>query len=132
MPKPEQPRKRANFSKVVPKLAQDPLFKPRSPLRSKIWLEFGCRGQQLQVAVPVWTFEATSLKTGPAEELSPIMPRGYGRRLRYQTAHSLTNLMIGIARTVLRFLILVALIVLVNQEVRHLIGQFWPLRKFAR
>ena len=70
--------------------------------------------------MPVWAFEA-KLEDRPAEELA----RDYAERIRqaitaYQEAHSLTNLLIGIAKTILAFLILVVLIFLMNRGVRRL------------
>jgi small-conductance mechanosensitive channel len=107
------------FSEVILQLAQDPLFKP-STITVK---DFGLSSDVMagdKIIVPVWTFEA-KLEGRPVEELA----REYGERIRqaitaYQEAHSLSNLMIGIAKTILAFLILVALIVLVNREVRRL------------
>ena len=107
------------FSEVILQLAQDPLFKP-STITVK---DFGLSSDVMagdKIIVPVWTFEA-KLEGRPVEELA----RDYADRIRqaiaaYQKEHSLSNLMIGIAKTILAFLILVALILLVNRGVRRL------------
>ena len=107
------------FSEVILQLAQDPLFKP-STITVK---DFGLSSDIMagdKVIVPVWTFEA-KLEGRPAEELA----RDYAEKIRqaiaaYQKEHSLSNLIRGIAKTILAFLILVALIFLINRGVRRL------------
>jgi small-conductance mechanosensitive channel len=107
------------ISERILKLAQDPLFSPKS---------INVRDSELssdimagdRVIFPLWAFEAKVMGK-PANELA----RDHAEKIRqgiaaYQTEHSLRNLIIGIAKSVLAFLILVALIMLVNRGMRRL------------
>jgi small-conductance mechanosensitive channel len=112
-------QKRAQyFSGRILKLAQDPLFNPKS---------ISVRDSELssdimvgdQVLFPLWAFEAKVMGK-PANELA----RAFADKIRqtitaYQEEHSFTNLLIGIAKTVFAFLVLVALILLVNRGLRQ-------------
>jgi len=73
-----------------------------------------------KVLVPVWAFDA-KVEGRPVEELA----RDYAEKIRqgiaeYQKVHSLTNLINGIVKTVVAFLVLVALTILANRGVRRL------------
>ena len=85
-----------------------------------------------KILVPVWAFVAR-LENRPADEIA----NDYAGRIRqaiiaYQKAHSLTNLLMGVAKTVLAFLILAALIILVNRGVRRLNQAISAPEKFIR
>jgi small-conductance mechanosensitive channel len=113
-------RQRAEkFSEEILKLAKDPTFNPNI-LTVK---DFGLSSDIMagdKVLVPVWAFDA-KVEGRPVEELA----RDYAEKMRqaiiaYQVEHSLTNYLIGIAKTILAFLALVALIILVNRGMRRL------------
>jgi small-conductance mechanosensitive channel len=107
------------ISEEILKLAQDPTFNPDT-ITVK---DHGISSDVMvgdTVIVPVWAFAAKP-EGRPAEELA----RDYAEKIRqaitaYQKEHSLTNLLIGVAKTVAAFLVLVALIMLVNRGVRRL------------
>jgi small-conductance mechanosensitive channel len=113
-------QQRANkFAAEILDLAKDPLFNPET-ITVK---DFGLSSDIMtgdKVIVPVWAFEAKP-EGRPVEELA----REYAERIRqaiaaYHKEHSLTNLAIGVAKTILAFLILVALIILINRGMRRL------------
>jgi small-conductance mechanosensitive channel len=100
------------------KLAQDPLFNSKTITVRDSGLSSDIVAGD-QVIFPLWVFEAKVMGQ-PANELA----RAYADKIRqaiaaYQKEHSLTNLLIGIAKTVLAFLILLALILLVNRGKRR-------------
>jgi small-conductance mechanosensitive channel len=106
------------ISARILKLAQDPLFNPQtitvrdSELGSDIMV-----GDQ--ILYPMWAFEAKVVGK-PVD----VLARAYAAKIRqaitaYQEEHSLTNLLIGIAKTVFAFLVLVALILLINRGMRR-------------
>jgi small-conductance mechanosensitive channel len=113
-------QKRAQVvSERLLKLAQDPLFNPKTITVRDSELSSDIMAGD-QVLFPVWEFEATVVGK-PAKELA----RDYAGRMRqaiaaYQEEHSLRNLIIGIVETCLGFLVLVALIILVNRGMRRL------------
>jgi small-conductance mechanosensitive channel len=107
------------FSTVILELAQDPLFKPATITVKDYGISSDIMAGD-KIIVPVWAFEA-KLRGQPVEKLA----REYADSIRraiaaYQKEHSLTNLIIGIAKTVLAFLILITLIFLINRGVRRL------------
>ena len=107
------------ISEEILALAQDPLFRPdRITVQDHEMSTDIMAGDK--VIVPVWDFEA-KVEGRPAEELA----HEYAERIRraiaaYQKEHSLANLLTGIAKTILAFLILVTLIFLINRGVRRL------------
>ena len=107
------------ISEEILKLAQDPTFRPETITVKDTEMSTDIMAGD-KIIVSIWDF-AAKLEGRPAEELA----QDYAARIRraisaYQQAHSLTNLLIGIAKTALAFLILVALIFLVNRGVRRL------------
>jgi small-conductance mechanosensitive channel len=107
------------ISEEILNLAQDPTFNPDTITVKDHGISSDVMAGD-KIIVPVWAF-AAKLEGRPAEELA----RDYAEKIRqaiaaYQKEHSLTNLLIGIAKTVVAFLILVALIMLVNRGVRRL------------
>jgi small-conductance mechanosensitive channel len=111
--------KRAQIiSERILKLARDPLFNPKSiTVRDSALSSDIMVGNQ--VLFPVWAFEAKVMGK-PANELA----RDFAAKIRqavaaYQEEHSLTNLLSGIAKTIFAFLVLVALILLVNRGMRR-------------
>ncbi len=107
------------FTKEILNLAKDPTFNPNT-INVK---DFGLSSDIMagdKVIVPVWAFDA-KVEGQPVEELA----RDYAEKIRqgiaaYQKVHSLTNLINGIVKTVVAFLVLVALIMFANRGVRHL------------
>ena len=107
------------FSEEILKLAKNPTFNP-TILTVK---DFGLSSDIMagdKVLVPVWAFDA-KVEGRPVEELA----RDYAEKIRqgiaeYQKVHSLTNLINGIVKTVVAFLVLVALTILANRGVRRL------------
>ena len=102
------------LSEVILQLAKDPMFKPET-----ITVKDTEMGTDImagdKIIVSIWDFVA-KLEGRPAEELA----QDYTARIRqaiseYQKAHSLTNLIIGITKTILAFLILIVLIFLLNR-----------------
>jgi small-conductance mechanosensitive channel len=115
----EDVQKRAQIiSERILKLARDPLFNPKSITVRESELSSDVMVGD-QVLFPLWAFEAKVMGK-PANELA----RDFAARIRqaiavYQEEHSLTNLLIGIAKTIFAFLVLVALILLVNRGMRR-------------
>lgn len=101
------------------KLAKDPTFRPDTIAVH----DYGVSSDIVvgdKVIFPVWAFLA-KLEGRPMEELA----QDYAEKIRqgiidYQKQHSLTNFLIGIAKTLAAFLILMALIMAVNRGVRRL------------
>jgi small-conductance mechanosensitive channel len=107
------------LSERIKKLAQDPTFKPQSITVHDTAMSSDIMAGD-QVIVVVWAFWA-KVEGRPTEELA----RDYAEKIRqaiaeYQREHSLTNLLISIAKTVLALLVLVALIMLVTRGLRRL------------
>ncbi len=107
------------ISEEILKLANDPTFDPDTITVKDAGISSDILAGD-KILVPVWAFVA-KLEERPADEIA----NDYAGRIRqaiiaYQKAHSLTNLIIGVAKTVLAFLILAALIILVNRGVRRL------------
>ena len=107
------------ISDRIHKLAQDPLFRPES-----ITVKNAEHGSDImaadQVIMPIYGFLA-KVEGRTAEELA----QDYAEKIRqaiaaYQKVHSLRNLIIGVIETFLAFLVLVALIMLVNRGMRRL------------
>jgi small-conductance mechanosensitive channel len=106
------------ISEEILKLAQDPLFRPDSITVKDHEISTDVMAGD-KIIVPVWTFEA-KIEGRPVEELA----RDYAEKIReavaaYQKEHSLSNLIRGIIKTILAFLILVTLIFLINRGVRR-------------
>jgi small-conductance mechanosensitive channel len=107
------------ISREVLALARDPFFRPDSITVKDTEMSTDIMVGD-KVIVPVWDF-AAQVEGRSAEE----MAQDYADRIRqairqYQQEHSLTNLLYGIAKTILAFLILIALIFLLNRGVRRL------------
>jgi small-conductance mechanosensitive channel len=107
------------LSKRLLQLAQDPLFSPKTITVRDSGLSSDIMAGD-RVIFPLWAFEAKVMGQ-PAEKLA----RDYAETIRqaitiYQAEHSLRNLIKGIVETFLAFLLLVALIILVNRGVRRL------------
>jgi small-conductance mechanosensitive channel len=106
------------ISNRILKLAQDPLFSPKTITVRDSELSSDIMAGD-QVIFPLWAFEAKVMGQ-PTHELA----RAYAEKIRqgiaaYQEEHSLRNLIIGIVKTVLAFLALIALIMLVNRGMRR-------------
>ena len=106
-------------SERIHKLAHDPLFRPES-----ITVHNADHGSDIMVGdlviLPIYDFLA-KVEGKTAEELA----RDYAERIRqaiaaFQKVHSFRNLIIGIVETFVAFLVLVALIMLVNRGMRRL------------
>jgi small-conductance mechanosensitive channel len=112
-------QKRAQIlSESILKLAQDPLFNPNSITVRDSELSSDIMAGD-KVLYPLWEFEARVVGK-PAHELA----RDYAGRIRqaiaaYQKEHSLRNLITGIVETFVAFLVLVALIILINRGMRR-------------
>jgi small-conductance mechanosensitive channel len=103
----------------IQKLAQDPLFRPES-----ITVKDTEYGSEImagdQVIMPIYDFLA-KVEGRSAEELA----QDYADRIRraiaaYQKEHSLENLLIRIAKTLVALFILIILVMLVNRGIRRL------------
>lgn len=113
-------QKRAQtVSEIILKLAEDPLFSPKSITVRDSELSSDIMAGD-KVLYPLWVFEA-SVMGKPANELA----RDYADKIRqtiaaYQNEHSLRNLIIRIVKTVLALFALIILVMLVNRGMRHL------------
>jgi small-conductance mechanosensitive channel len=113
-------QKRAEIlSESILKLAKDPLFNPQSITVRDSELSSDIMAGD-KVIYPLWEFEARVVGK-PAHELA----RDYADKIRqaiaaYQEEHSLRNLIIGIAKTVLALFALIILVILVNRGMRRL------------
>jgi small-conductance mechanosensitive channel len=113
-------QKRAQiFSESILKLAEDPLFNPKSITVRDSELSSDIMAGD-KVLYPLWEFEARVMGK-PANELA----RDYADKIRqaiaaYQKEHSLRNLVIGIIEAIVALLVLVVLIMLVNRGMRRL------------
>jgi small-conductance mechanosensitive channel len=101
------------------KLAEDPLFSPKSITVRDSELSSDIMAGD-KVLFPLWEFEAR-VSGKPANELA----RDYADKIRqaiaaYQKEHSLRNLIIRIAKTVLALFALIILVILVNRGMRRL------------
>jgi small-conductance mechanosensitive channel len=113
-------QKRAQtVSESILKLAEDPLFSPKS-----ITVRDSELGSDImagdKVIYPLWDFESRVMGK-PANELA----RDYADKIRqaiaaYQKEHSLRNLIIRIVKTVLALFALIILVILVNRGMRRL------------
>jgi small-conductance mechanosensitive channel len=113
------PQRAEKFSAEILKLARDPLFDPNTITVQDFDLSSDIMAGDT-VIMPVWAFEA-KVEGRPTEELA----RDYAEKIRqaistYKQEHSLSNFLIGIAKTLAAFLILVVLIILVNRGGRRL------------
>ena len=112
-------QKRAQIiSERILKLAQNPLFNPKSITVRDSELSSDIMAGD-QVLFPLWAFEAKVMGKPPNEAARDFAARIRQAITNYQEAHSLTNLLIGIAKTIFAFLVLVALILLVNRGLRR-------------
>ena len=113
-------QKRAQIlSESILKLAEDPLFNPKSITVRDSELSSDIMAGD-KVIYPLWEFEARVVGK-PAHELAPE----YADKIRqaiaaYQKEHSLQNLIIRIVKTVLALLTLIILVILVNRGMRRL------------
>ena len=113
-------QKRAQtLSESILKLAEDPLFSPKSITVRDSELSSDIMAGD-KVIFPLWEFEARVMGK-PANELA----RDYADKIRqaiaaYQKEHSLRNLIIRIAKTVLALFALIILVILVNRGMRRL------------
>ena len=113
-------QKRAQvLSESILKLAKDPLFKPQSITVRDSELSSDIMAGD-KVIYPLWEFEARVVGK-PANELA----RDYADKIRqaiaaYQKEHSLRNLIIRIAKTLLALFTLIILVILVNRGMRRL------------
>jgi small-conductance mechanosensitive channel len=113
-------QKRAQtVSESILKLAEDPLFSPKSITVRDSELSSDIMAGD-KVIYPLWEFEARVMGK-PANELA----RDYADKIRqaiaaYQNEHSLRNLIIRIIKTVLALFALIILVMLVNRGMRHL------------
>ena len=113
-------QKRAQIlSASILKLAEDPLFSPKSITVRDSELSSDIMAGD-KVLFPLWEFEARVMGK-PANELA----RDYADKIRqaiaaYQKEHSLRNLIIRIAKTVLALFALIILVILVNRGMRRL------------
>ena len=113
-------QKRAQIlSESILKLAEDPLFSPKSITVRDSELSSDIMAGD-KVIFPLWVFEA-SVMGKPAHELA----RDYADKISqaiaaYQKEHSLRNLIIRIVKTVLALFALIILVILVNRGMRRL------------
>ena len=113
-------QKRAQtLSESILKLAEDPLFSPKSITVRDSELSSDIMAGD-KVIYPLWEFEARVMGK-PANELA----RDYADKIRqaiaaYQQEHSLRNLIIRIVKTVLALFALIILVMLVNRGMRRL------------
>lgn len=113
-------QKRAQtVSENILKLAEDPLFSPKSITVRDSELSSDIMAGD-KVIFPLWVFEATVMGR-PANELA----RDYADKISqaiaaYQKEHSLRNLIIRIVKTILALFALIILVILVNRGMRHL------------
>jgi small-conductance mechanosensitive channel len=113
-------QKRAQIvSASILKLAEDPLFSPKSITVRDSELSSDIMAGD-KVLYPLWEFEARVMGK-PANELA----RDYADKIRqaiaaYQKEHSLRNLIIRIIKTVLALFALIILVMLVNRGMRRL------------
>jgi small-conductance mechanosensitive channel len=113
-------QKRAQIlSESILKLAEDPLFNPKSITVRDSELSSDIMAGD-KVLYPLWEFEARVVGK-PAHELAPE----YADKIRqaiaaYQKEHSLRNLIIRIVKTVLALFTLIILVFLVNRGMRRL------------
>ena len=113
-------QKRAQtVSEIILKLAEDPLFSPKSITVRDSKLSSDIMAGD-KVLYPLWEFEARVMGK-PANELA----RDYAGRIRqataaYQKEHSLRNLIIRIVKTALALLALIIMVILVNRGMRRL------------
>ncbi len=113
-------QKRAQtVSESILKLAEDPLFSPKSITVRDSELSSDIMAGD-KVIYPLWEFEARVMGK-PANELA----RDYADKIRqaiaaYQKEHSLRNLIIRIVKTVLALFALIILVILVNRGMRRL------------
>jgi small-conductance mechanosensitive channel len=113
-------QKRAQIlSESILKLAKDPLFNPKSITVRDSELSSDIMAGD-KVIYPLWEFEARVVGK-PAHELA----RDYADKIRqaiaaYQKEHSLRNLIIRIAKTLLALFTLIILVILVNRGMRRL------------
>ena len=113
-------QKRAQtLSESILKLAEDPLFSPKSITVRDSELSSDIMAGD-KVIFPLWEFEARVMGK-PANELA----RDYADKIRqaiaaYQKEHSLRNLIIRIVKTVLALFALIILVILVNRGMRRL------------
>jgi len=113
-------QKRAEIlSESILKLAEDPLFRPQSITVRDSELSSDIMAGD-KVIYPLWEFEARVVGK-PANELA----RDYADKIRqaiaaYQKEHSLRNLIIRIAKTLLALFTLIILVILVNRGMRRL------------
>ena len=113
-------QKRAQtVSESILKLAEDPLFSPKSITVRDSELSSDIMAGD-KVIFPLWEFEARVMGK-PANELA----RDYADKIRqaiaaYQKEHSLRNLIIRIVKTVLALFALIILVILVNRGMRRL------------
>ena len=112
-------QKRAQtLSESILKLAEDPLFSPKSiTVRDSVLSSDIMAGDK--VIFPLWEFEARVMGK-PAHELA----RDYADKISqaiaaYQKEHSLRNLIIRIVKTVLALFALIILVILVNRGMRR-------------
>jgi small-conductance mechanosensitive channel len=106
-------------SEGILKLAEDPLFSPKSITVRDSELSSDIMAGD-KVIFPLWEFEARVMGK-PANELA----RDYADKIRqaiaaYQKEHSLRNLIIRIVKTVLALFALIILVMLVNRGMRRL------------
>ena len=113
-------QKRAQtVSESILKLAEDPLFSPKSITVRDSELSSDIMAGD-KVIYPLWEFESRVMGK-PANELA----RDYADKIRqaiaaYQKEHSLRNLIIRIVKTVLALFALIILVILVNRGMRRL------------
>ena len=113
-------QKRAQIlSESILQLAKDPLFNPQSITVRDSELSSDIMAGD-KVIYPLWEFEARVVGK-PAHELA----RDYADKIRqaiaaYQKEHSLRNLIIRIAKTLLALFALIILVILVNRGMRRL------------
>jgi hypothetical protein len=106
------------LSESILKLAEDPLFSPKSiTVRDSVLSSDIMAGDK--VIFPLWEFEATVMGK-PAHELA----RDYADKISqaiaaYQKGHSFRNLIIRVVKTVLALFALIILVILVNRGMRH-------------
>ena len=103
----------------VSETGRDPLFSPKSITVRDSELSSDIMAGD-KVIFPLWEFEARVMGK-PANELA----RDYAGKIRqaiaaYQKEHSLRNLIIRIAKTVLALFALIILVILVNRGIRRL------------
>ena len=113
-------QKRAQtVSESILKLAEDPLFSPKSITVRDSELSSDIMAGD-KVIFPLWEFEARVMGK-PANELAQDYAGKISQAIAaYQKEHSLRNLIIRIAKTVVALFALVILVILVNRGMRRL------------